>query len=348
MLFALAASVVVSFADVIAKWLVAEYPVAMVSWSRMGFITLILGAVGAAQLGPRLIRPNALRLQVLRGLSSVIGTSAAFLGFRLMPLAECLAIIMVAPVLANLLSHWWLDEPGDSRSWFAAAASFVGVLVIVRPGLGVFSWEVALPVVCALSLAFFQASTRALSGHDDPRVTAFFGPAVAFCVFSLAMPFNWVTPRSWFDAGLFVALGAIVEKVSGMPYETFVADNVFGRAEMTSTGYLRSDRPADDIALGYTRREGDGTLRSSLAMHGVTGSAAGGGYSTALDLLTYAKAVSAGRFPGAEAGLGIAGGAPGTNAVLEVRGEWVVVVLSNFDPPTAERIGLALANALSR
>ena len=113
MLFALAASVVVSFADVIAKWLVAEYPVAMVSWSRMGFITLILGAVGAAQLGPRLIRPNALRLQVLRGLSSVIGTSAAFLGFRLMPLAECLAIIMVAPVLANLLSHWWLDEPGD-------------------------------------------------------------------------------------------------------------------------------------------------------------------------------------------------------------------------------------------
>ena len=154
--------------------------------------------------------------------------------------------------------------------------------------------------------------------------------------------------RNQYCNGCYIALGAIVEKVSGMPYETFVADNVFGRAEMTSTGYLRSDRPADDIALGYTRREGDGTLRSSLAMHGVTGSAAGGGYSTALDLLTYAKAVSAGRFPGAEAGLGIAGGAPGTNAVLEVRGEWVVVVLSNFDPPTAERIGLALANALSR
>lgn len=66
------------------------------------------------------------------------------------------------------------------------------------------------------------------------------------------------------------------------------------------------------------------------------------------DLLTYAKAVRAGRFPGAEPGLGIAGGAPGTNAVLEARGEWVVVVLSNFDPPTAERIGIALANALAR
>ncbi len=238
--FALAASIVVSFADVFAKWLVAEYPVVMVCWSRMGFITLILGAVGTAQLGPRIVRPNALRLQVLRGLASVVGTSAAFLGFRLMPLAECLAIIMVAPVLANLLSHWWLDEPGDSRSWFAAAASFVGVLVIVRPGLGVFSWEVLLPVVCALSLAFFQACTRALSGHDDSRVTAFFGPAVAFCVFSLAMPFNWVMPRSWFDAGLFVALGAIVAGVQVLQTQAYRHGTTHVIAPFTYVGIVNS------------------------------------------------------------------------------------------------------------
>lgn len=154
--------------------------------------------------------------------------------------------------------------------------------------------------------------------------------------------------RNRYCNGCYIALGAIIEKVSGMPYEKYVAENVFAWAEMTSTGYPRSDRPAGDIALGYTRREGDGTLRSNAAMHGVAGSAAGGGYSTALDLLTYAKAVRAGRFPGAEPGLGIAGGAPGTNAVLEARGEWVVVVLSNFDPPTAERVGIAVANALTR
>lgn len=170
-----------------------------------------------------------------------------------------------------------------------------------------------------------------------------------YFTFVSGLPPNF-TPgeRNQYCNGCYIALGAIVEKVSGMPYEKYVADQVFAKAEMTSTGYLRSDRPADDIAVGYTRREGDGTLHSNLALHGVTGSAAGGGYSTALDLLTYAKAVAAGRFPGAEPGLGIAGGAPGTNAVLEARGEWVVVVLSNFDPPTAERIGIALANALAR
>jgi hypothetical protein len=83
-------------------------------------------------------------------------------------------------------------------------------------------------------------------------------------------------------------------------------------------------------------------------MHGVTGSAAGGGYSTALDLLTYVKAVRSGRFPSNDSDMGIAGGAPGTNAIVEAKGEWVVIVLTNFDPPTGERIGVAIADALSR
>lgn len=154
--------------------------------------------------------------------------------------------------------------------------------------------------------------------------------------------------RNQYCNGCYIALGAIVEKVSGMPYEKYMAEHVYGRAEMTSTGFPRADRPGADMAIGYTRRGADNTLRPNTAMHGVTGSAAGGNYSTVLDLLTYSKAVRAGRFPGNDPGVGIAGGAPGTNAVLESRREWTVIVLSNFDPPVAERVGVSIADALSR
>jgi len=154
--------------------------------------------------------------------------------------------------------------------------------------------------------------------------------------------------RNQYCNGCYISLGAIVEKVSGMPYERFVAEKVFARAGMTSTGFPRTDQPASDIALGYTRRAGNGELQSNIALHGVTGSAAGGSYSTALDLLTFVKAVKAGKFPGADAGMAIAGGAPGTNAVIESRGEWTVIVLTNFDPPTGEDLGTALADALAR
>lgn len=90
--------------------------------------------------------------------------------------------------------------------------------------------------------------------------------------------------RNQYCNGCYIALGAIVENVSGMPYEKYVAENIFARAEMTSTGYPRSDRPSPDIAQGYSRRGGDGGWRNNVEMHGVSGSAAGGGYSTALDL----------------------------------------------------------------
>lgn len=153
--------------------------------------------------------------------------------------------------------------------------------------------------------------------------------------------------------GCYVALGAIVEKVAGMPYERYVAEKIFARAGMASTGFPRSDQPAPDIALGYTRRgprlsgaAGAPPLASNVAMHGVAGSAAGGSYSTALDLLAFVNAAKAGAFPGARGEMGIAGGAPGTSAVIESSGEWTVIVLSNLDPPTGEDLGTAIARAL--
>jgi D-alanyl-D-alanine carboxypeptidase len=154
--------------------------------------------------------------------------------------------------------------------------------------------------------------------------------------------------REQYCNGCYIALGAIVEKVSGIPYEDYVAEHVFRRAEMTSTGYPHADALEPDIAIGYTRRGGNGTLRSNVYLHGAAGSAAGGGYATALDLLLYVKAIRAGRFPGAEADMGIAGGAPGTSAVVEASGDWTVIVLTNLDPPTGARIGVGVMRALTR
>ena len=95
-------------------------------------------------------------------------------------------------------------------------------------------------------------------------------------------------------------------------------------------------------------------------MLGARGSAAGGAYSTAADLLAFVEALrshrlldagGAGRLlggDGATASMAIAGGAPGLNAMVNVNGETVVVVLANMDPPHAERIGEALARQLAR
>ncbi len=155
--------------------------------------------------------------------------------------------------------------------------------------------------------------------------------------------------RRQYCNGCYIVLGAIIEKASGMPYEQFVAERIFKVADMASTGYPQVDAVEPDIAIGYTRRSGvDSSLRSNVYLHGASGSAAGGGYSTASDLLAFVNATRAGRLPKGEGGLGIAGGAPGTSAVVEAGREWTVIVLTNFDPPTGEQIGVAIMEALAR
>jgi D-alanyl-D-alanine carboxypeptidase len=155
--------------------------------------------------------------------------------------------------------------------------------------------------------------------------------------------------RKQYCNGCYIVLGAIIERVSGKPYEQYVKDNIFNPAGMTTAGPLQSDGIIPNVAIGYTQHNGNQQLQSNILMHGASGSAAGGGYATIADLLAYTDALRHGRIPDLppSEGLGVAGGAPGINSIVEEKGQWTVIVLSNLDPPIGEEIGRSLSEALS-
>ena len=47
--------------------------------------------------------------------------------------------------------------------------------------------------------------------------------------------------REQYCNGCYIVLGAIIERVSGMPYEKYITDNVFKRANMTGAGFTAND-----------------------------------------------------------------------------------------------------------
>jgi D-alanyl-D-alanine carboxypeptidase len=143
-----------------------------------------------------------------------------------------------------------------------------------------------------------------------------------------------------YSNGGYIVLGAIIEKASGLDYYTFVRENIFKPCRMFDTDCYERDKTVPNLALGYTRRgHREGERAPNLATLPGRGSSAGGGYSTAEDLLKYVEALSAGKIylPDIANGLGIAGGAPGINASLDWdrRSGYLVITLTNFDPPTA-------------
>jgi CubicO group peptidase (beta-lactamase class C family) len=177
-----------------------------------------------------------------------------------------------------------------------------------------------------------------------------------------------------YSNGGYVVLGAIVEKVSGEDYHEYVRRHVYAPAGMTATDSYEADTVVPNLAEGYTHRwqrgadVGEGPRRRNIYSRPARGSAAGGGYSTAEDLLRFANALRndtllspewgdwmlSGVEPGGErqardqGGLGFAGGAPGISAALEIDlgRDTTIVVLSNLDPPAATDVARRIGRYL--
>ena len=148
-------------------------------------------------------------------------------------------------------------------------------------------------------------------------------------------------------------LGAIIERVSGLDYYAYVREHIFKPCGMLATDSYARDEHVPNLALGYTRRaQAEGERSVNHATLPGRGSSAGGGYSTAEDVLKYILALSAGKvfLPDVANGLAIAGGAPGINAAVEwdPRAGYIVIVLSNFDPPAASDVARRIVNWLPR
>jgi D-alanyl-D-alanine carboxypeptidase len=161
-----------------------------------------------------------------------------------------------------------------------------------------------------------------------------------------------------YSNGGYILLGAIIEKVTGKSYYDYVRENIFKPAGMTNTDSFEADKMPANSAEGYTKINSDGKWKNNLSTRPARGSAAGGGYSTAEDLLKFSLALQSGKLivpddngqPQKEVRMGIAGGADGINGILIVNGQtgYTIIVLSNYDPPSAERVGTQVRDWLKQ
>jgi CubicO group peptidase (beta-lactamase class C family) len=150
------------------------------------------------------------------------------------------------------------------------------------------------------------------------------------------------TKQQYSNAG-YVVLGLLIERLSGENYYDYVRRHIYEPAGMTRTGAFAVDSLPPNTAVGYTRGGQDAPASTPLGPNTSflpgRGSSAGGGYSTAHDMLRLVNSLRAGKIAAAPpaGAVGIAGGAPGINATLDgaLPGGYDVIVLANLDPPAA-------------
>jgi len=193
--------------DATAKGLIERYPAPQVVWARFAGQLLIVMII-LNRHAPVLLRTRFPGLHLIRSACQFGATGLFFVSLGHIGLAEATALTDINPVLITLGAAMFLGERLGPRRIAGVIAALIGALIILRPGIGVFSPWALLPLGAAICYTGNALLTRHI-GPKEPVWTSLlhaslFGTALA----GLAMPLVWV-PVSLPDLGLFALVGVL-------------------------------------------------------------------------------------------------------------------------------------------
>lgn len=207
----LMAVVLFSGLDTAAKYLATRdgLGIGQIVWSRfLGQFMLLLLLVPSFGLmsAKALFTTSRPGLQLVRSVLMVATTAFNFMALQHLRLDQTITIVFLAPLMVALLAGPLLGEWVGRRRMLAILVGFVGVLVAVRPGLGVMHPAVLYAFAAMLAYALFMLLTRHMAHFDPPLVTLFYSMFVGTLG---AIPFavaDWHAPP---DALAWLLLGSL-------------------------------------------------------------------------------------------------------------------------------------------
>src|SRR6056297_425238 len=149
--------------DVAAKLASTSVPVGQITAARFlvqcGLMAPFVWILG---LSLRVAREQWLAL-AFRAVLLVASTFCFIAAISVMPLADALAIVFVAPFIVLLVGKFHLGEDVGPRRVGAAMAGFLGVLFVIQPSFSAFGTVALFPLGTAVGFALYILVTRGLS-----------------------------------------------------------------------------------------------------------------------------------------------------------------------------------------
>lgn len=219
--------------DALAKHLVGIYPTAQVVWARNAGQLIFVVLYLRKRLGEAIVTRMP-GWHLARSISQLGATSLFFVSLNYMGLAEATALADINPVLITLGAALFLGERLGRTRIIGVALAALGALIVIRPGLGVFTLAAILPLLCAVSYAANMLLTRHVGQRESPWAAMFYAALFGAIVTSALLPFNF-RPIPLGDLGLFALLallGSIAQLLTIRAYSLTEA------AALAPFGYL--------------------------------------------------------------------------------------------------------------
>ncbi len=193
----LVATIIFAAQDAVTKQLTQLLPVGQIVFVR--FLAFAVMAAVIVRVRMKVSVRAALKSQVpgqqiVRCLMMCAEISLFTFGLRYIGVAEMHAIFSCFPLFIVALSVPMLGESVGWRRWLAVSIGFLGTLIIIRPGTGVFDLAALMPLACAVIYAFYNLMTRRVSRHDRFETSLLYFGVVGTAASALPAFLYWETP----------------------------------------------------------------------------------------------------------------------------------------------------------
>lgn len=208
-----AAAFVFAMQDGMSRHLAGAYNVYMVVMIRYWFFALFVLALAARNPGGirGAVRTRHPVLQIFRGLLLAAEVCVMVTAFTVLGLVESHAVFTCYPLLVAALSGPVLGERVGWRRWTAIGIGFLGVLIILQPGVRVFSPAALIPLVAATMFALYGLLTRYVARGDASAVSFFWTGIIGAVVMTAIGVFHWqpMTAPDWAWMALLCCTAAV-------------------------------------------------------------------------------------------------------------------------------------------
>lgn len=213
----LAAVALLPVMDGLMKFLTGSMSAVQIALLRFVAQTAVSLPVVLVMLGPRGLNAGQPLVHAARGACHALAAVFIVAAFRVMPLADAMAIFFVMPVIVTILSAIFLREQVGIRRWLAVAVGFLGALIVIRPGGEVFSPASLFPLGAAASFATYVILTRRFAHSGHPLTLNYLPAAWASVILLVLLPIGHlaafevarITMPDSEALSMFVAIGVI-------------------------------------------------------------------------------------------------------------------------------------------
>lgn len=229
--------------DVLAKKLGTEgQPVMQSVWSRLALGALLTLPLLAAREGRVGLTPRAIPLNMLRGLAIISTTFFFFSAMKFQGIAQTLSLYFIQPILVIGAAPLLLGERMRLSRWLAVIGGFIGVLVIIRPGMIAINPGALLALASGASAAVVILTSRMLAAKASALSNTFYTSLWGGILCSLIMLWQWQspTPSQWLMMFGIAAIGTTCNFLIIKAFEWCEASLLapFGYAEMFNAVFL--------------------------------------------------------------------------------------------------------------